>query len=149
MTRYLMFTVLISTGMFAADKPVKMADLPAAVQKTVEEQSKGAVIRGLSKEVENGKTYYEAELKVNGHNKDLLIDPSGTLVEVEDEVALDSVPPAAKAALLKHAGKGKVLSVESVTKDQTVVAYEAKIKTAGGKTTEFKVSPEGAPAKEQ
>ena len=64
-------------------------------------------------------------------------------------LAIDYGTEWTKAALVKHAGKGKVLSVESVTKDQTVVAYEAKIKTAGGKTTEFKVSPEGAPAKEQ
>jgi uncharacterized membrane protein YkoI len=149
MTRYWMFTVLLSAGVFAADTRVKMADLPAAVQKTVQEQSKGAVIRGLSKEVENGKTYYEAELKVNGHNQDLLIDPAGTVVEVEDEVALDSVPQAAKTALEKHAGKGKVLSVESVTKDHSLVAYEAKIKTASGKTTEVRVTPEGTPAKEQ
>ena len=78
----------------------------------------------------------------------MLIDPSGMVVEVEDEVALDSVPPAARAALDKHAGKGKVLSVESVTKDHSVVAYEAKIKTTGGKTTEVRVTPEGADAKE-
>src|SRR5947207_3314257 len=126
MTRYLILTVLLSTGVFAADQRVKMADLPPIVQKTVEEQSKGAVVRSLSKEVENGKTYYEAELKVNGHNKDVLIDPSGMVVEIEDQVALDSIPPVARAALDKHAGKGKVLSVESVTKDHSVVAYEAK-----------------------
>jgi uncharacterized membrane protein YkoI len=149
MIRYWMFTVLLSTGIFAAEKRVKMTDLPAGVQRTVQQQSKGAVIRGLSKEVENGKTYYEAELKVNGHNKDLLIDPTGAIVEVEDEVARDSVPQAAKAALDKQAGKGKVLSIESITKDHALVAYEAKIKTAGGKTTEVRVTPEGTPAKEQ
>ena len=47
----------------------------------------------------------------------------------------------------KQAGKGKITFVESVTKGSSVVAYEAKIKTAG-KTSEIKVSPEGAAVKE-
>lgn len=37
------------------EQRVKMADLPPAVQAAVKAQSKGAQIRGLSKEVENGK----------------------------------------------------------------------------------------------
>ena len=75
----------------ASEKPVKMKDLPEAVRKTVQEQSKGATLRGLSKEVEKGQTFYEAELKVNGHNKDLLIDSSGAIVEIEEVVAVELV----------------------------------------------------------
>jgi hypothetical protein len=58
----------LSANMFvrASEKPVKMKDLPSAVQTTVQEQSKGATVRGLSKETDNGKTYYEVELKVTG-----------------------------------------------------------------------------------
>ena len=91
--------------------------------------------------------FYEAELKVNGHNKDVLIDPTGAIVEVEEQVTLESLPPAVKTALEKQAGKGKITFVESVTKGSSVVAYEAKIKTAG-KTSEIKVSPDGAAVKE-
>lgn len=36
-----------------------MKDLPAAVRKTAQEQSKGATLRGLSKGVENGQTFCE------------------------------------------------------------------------------------------
>jgi len=139
--------VLVAASLAGAEKRVKMANLPPAVQKTVQEQSQGATIRGLSIEEENGKTFYEAELKVNGHNKDVLIDPTGAIVEVEEQVTLESLPPAAKTALEKQAGKGKITFVESVTKGSSVVAYEAKIKTAG-KTSEIKVSPEGAAVKE-
>ena len=132
---------------FGAERRVKMENLPPAVQRTVREQSKGATLRGLAEEVENGKTYYEAELQVNGHNRDVLIDTAGSVVEVEEEVALDSVPAPARAALEKHAAKGKIVGVESVTKANSIVAYEAKIKMAG-KTSEFSVSPDGAPTKE-
>ena len=139
--------LLVASGVSAAEKRVKMESLPPAVQKTVQEQAKGATIRGLSIEIEDGKTFYEAELKINGHNKDLLIDPNGAVVEVEEEVALDSLPAAAKDAIQKHAAKGQIVLVESVSKNDTIVAYEAKIKTAG-KTSEVKVNPDGSPAKE-
>jgi len=139
--------LLVASGVSAAEKRVKMESLPPAVQKTVQEQAKGATIRGLSIEIEDGKTFYEAELKINGHNKDVLIDPNGAVVEVEEEVALDSLPAAAKDAIQKHAAKGKIVLVESVSKNDTLVAYEAKIKTAG-KTSEISVKPDGSPAKE-
>jgi len=44
------------------ERRVTMKDLPAPVQATVKKESKGAVIRGLSKEVKNGQTFYEVEL---------------------------------------------------------------------------------------
>jgi uncharacterized membrane protein YkoI len=139
--------LLLASGVSAAEKRVKMESLPPAVQKTVQEQAKGATIRGLTKETEDGKTFYEAELKINGHNKDLLIDPAGSVVEIEEEVALASLPAAVKDAIQKHAAKGRIALVESVSKNDSLVAYEAKIKTAG-KTSEVRVNPDGSPAKE-
>jgi uncharacterized membrane protein YkoI len=121
---------------------VKMKDLPKPVQKTVKEQSKGASVRGLSKETDQGKTYYEVELKVKGHTKDVLIDETGAVVETEEEVAIASLPPAVKAEFEKHAANGKIQMVESITKDGAVVAYEAHIKV-GEKFLEVKVGPDG------
>jgi hypothetical protein len=88
----------------AAEVKVKMSDLPAAVQAAVTEQTKGAPVRGLTKETENGKTEYEAELTVNGHNRDVSFDASGNVTSVEDKVALASVPNGALLEQLHHAG---------------------------------------------
>ena len=41
------------------------------------------------------------------------IDPA----EVEEEVALSSLPEAVKAEIEKKAGKGKILVIESITKN--------------------------------
>lgn len=139
---FLGVSLLLFGNAQGSEKKVKMKDLPKAVQKTVQEQSKGATISGLSKEVERGKTYYEVELKVNGHGRDILIDPAGAVVEVEEEVAMASLPPAVKTAIEAKAGKGKVVKVESVTKNNAIVAYEAQVNTAG-KKSEIKVGPEG------
>jgi uncharacterized membrane protein YkoI len=130
-----------------SEKKVKMEDLPAAVQKTVRAQSQGGTVRGLSMEVEKGKTIYEAELTVNGHKKDISMDAAGTVVEVEEEVVLDSIPAAAKAAIQKGAGTGKITLVESVTHGSTVVAYEAHV-MKGAKKSEIRVKPDGTPAPE-
>lgn len=124
------------------EKRVKMKDLPPAVQKTVREQSKGATIRGLAQETEDGKTNYEVELKVNGHNKDVLIDPSGEVVSIEEQVTLASLPAAVRTAIEQNAGTGKIGMIESITEGGAIVAYEAHVRKAG-KSMEIKVNPDG------
>ncbi len=129
-----------------SEKKVSLKQLPPAVQAAVKEQSRGAQIRGLAKETEKGQTFYEVELKVNGHNKDVLIDESGKVVSVEEQVPLDSLPAAVKAEIQKQAGKGRIALIESVTRDGTLAYYEAQIK-GGGRKREVKVSPDGTPMK--
>lgn len=54
----------------AEDIKIKRSDLPPAVEATVSAQSVSASVRGFSVERENGKTFYEAAMTVNGHSKD-------------------------------------------------------------------------------
>ena len=124
------------------EKKINRSDLPAPVEKTVAAQTQGATIRGFNEEKENGKTYYEAELTVNGHSKDILIDPAGAIVEIEEQVALTSLPTAVQSGLLAKAGSGKLGKVESITKRDKIVAYEAKV-TTNGKRSEIQVGPDG------
>lgn len=121
---------------------VKMADLPAAIQKTVREQSQGAKIEELSRVVEKGKTIYTAEMIVNGRTKELLLDPDGKVIAIEEQIAIEALPPAAKAGIEQQAGNGKIAKVESITKGDAIVGYEAHIKR-DGKLTEIRVSPDG------
>ncbi|MBI1763883.1 MAG: hypothetical protein HYR56_20860 [Acidobacteria bacterium] len=121
-----------------------MRNLPPAVQQTVKEQSKGAKVRGLSKELEQGKTVYELETISNGQTRDLLIDADGKVIEIEEQMALTALPPAVKDAIVKQAGKGRIVRVEAVTKDGKLEFYEAQVRRLG-KLGEIKVSPEGQP----
>jgi UDP-N-acetylglucosamine enolpyruvyl transferase len=134
------------------EKKVKMTDLPAAVQKTVQEQSTGATLRGLSKEVEKGKTFYEAELTVNGHGKDILVDSAGAVVEVEEEVTLESLPAAARSAIQNAANKGKIVKLESIIHGTTLFGYEAQFVKPNGTgkllRLEVRVKPDGTPLSE-
>jgi hypothetical protein len=76
--------------------------------------------------------------------KDVLMDPNGSVVEVEEQVSLDSLPTAVQDGLRTKAGKGKILKVESLTKHDQIVAYEAKV-TTDGKKSEVQVGPDGKP----
>jgi len=66
----------LTTIAVAQEKKIQRADLPPAVEKTVVAQSQGATIKGFSQEKENGQTYYEAEMTIGGHSKDVTIDPT-------------------------------------------------------------------------
>ncbi len=125
-----------------AESKVKMENLPPAVQKAAREQSKNAELVGLSKEVEGGKTVYEIETKVGGKTRDLLLDQSGAVIEIEEEVDLDSLPAAAKEAIQQKIAGGKLKKVEAVTKGSSV-SYEASYTGKLGKTLEIAVNADG------
>src|SRR5437660_7744686 len=95
----LMVGIAMASGSIAADKKITRAQLPAAVERTVAQQSQGAVIQGFSTETEAGKTVYEMQLTVNGHGKDISMDPQGNILEIEEEVALLSLPADVQAGL--------------------------------------------------
>ena len=125
------------------EKKIQRSGLPPAVEKTVAAQT-DATIRGFNEEEESGKIYYEAELTVNGHSKDILIEPTGAIAEIEEQVEFTSLPAAVQSALQAKAGAGKIGKVESITKQGKVVAYEAK-RTTHGKRSEVQVGPDGKP----
>ena len=126
----------------AQEKKIERSTLPPAVEKTVQAQSKGATIKGFTTERENGKRTYEAEMVVNGHSRDIEIAENGTLNEMEDEVAFSSLPAKVQSALTAKAAGAKITKVESLTKKDKLVAYEAAI-TKGTKKSEIQVGPDG------
>jgi hypothetical protein len=124
------------------ERPVRKQDLPSAVQKTADEQSKSATVRGYSVEMEKGRKVYEVELRVNNHTKDLLIDSQGNLLEVEEEKAIESLPADVRKGLHAVAGTGEIMKVESITKGDRLVAYEAVVRH-GKRRSEIQVGPHG------
>ncbi|HYR31881.1 MAG TPA: hypothetical protein VEO93_08155 [Gemmatimonadales bacterium] len=140
----LLLTFAVAAQAAAQDKKLKRSDLPPAVGKTADTQSVGATVRGYSSETEDGQLSYEVALTVNGHARDVSIAPDGTVLEIEEEVAFDSLPAAVRAGLTQAAGAGKIGKVESLTKKGAIVAYEAHVLT-GTKRSEVQVGPDGKP----
>ena len=140
---------LLAVLLFAAtmanaqeEQKIRRNQLPAAVEKTVAAESQGATIKGFSREVENRRTYYEAELTINGRSKDILMDTKGNIVEVEEQVDLATLPATVQDALKQAAGAGTIEVVESLTKNGKLVAYEGHVKR-GHKRSEIQVGPNG------
>lgn len=139
----LLATILsVSSLAFAAEKTIRRSELPPAVEKALQQQVKGATIKAITTETENGRLVYEAELIVDGHTKDIQFDAKGNLQEVEEEVSFDTLSPEVKAALTAKAKGGTVRKVESLRKKDKLVAYEAQIET-GGRHSEIQVGPSG------
>jgi hypothetical protein len=126
-----------------SETTVNLRGLPPAVQQAVQAQSRGATLRRVAKEVTNGVTLYEAELTVDGRRRDIIFDTHGKIVIVEDQTTLSKIPAAARAAIQKAVGTGKLVLVEKVTKGETTF-YEGHI-TDGRSTLEVKVDANGKP----
>ncbi len=128
---------------FAAETKVKPSELPAAVQAAMKDQTKGATIVGASKEREHGRMTYEVETKLNGKGRDLTFADNGSLLEIEEEVDLNSIPEAAKEAIEKKAASETIGKVESVTRGSKT-SYEADVKTKTGHNREVAVNADGS-----
>jgi hypothetical protein len=80
-------------------------------------------------------------MKVKGHGKDVTIDAWGAVLDVEEEVVLESIPGTARAAIEKAAGSGQITKVERVSGGKQA-AYEAHLRK-DGKRSEVKISADG------
>lgn len=128
---------------FAAETKVKPSDLPAAVQAALKDQTKGATIVGASQEREHGHMTYEVETKRNGKGRDLTFAENGSLLEVEEEVDLNSIPAPAQEAIEKRAAGDTISKVESVTRGSRT-SYEADVKSKTGHNYEIAVNADGS-----
>jgi len=142
-----MLSLFVVSAMLMGETKVKLESLPAAVQAAVKEQTKNATLVGLSRETEQGRTQYEVETSVNGKSRDVTLDKTGAVIEVEEQVEIDTLPAAAKAAIEKKAAAGRITKVEKLTAG-SAISYEAAITTKAGKKTRFGVNGDGTPHKD-
>jgi uncharacterized membrane protein YkoI len=128
-------------------KSLALKDLPPAVQKTIQTELKGGEIKNIGKETEDGVAQYEVETMLNGKHRDLNVDTKGKLLVVEEETSIDSIPAAAKAAILKRVGGGKLGMVENFMRGGETM-YEAAYTSKAGKKLEVLVKADGTETKD-
>ena len=133
---------------FMAASVLTINDLPPAVRAAVESQTKGAEIKTISKETEDGKVRFEVETLVNGKHRDIAIDTKGAVIEIEDEIAPADAPAAVRAAMARKAVGGRIVTVETVTVGHAIAAYEAEYIDKNGRKREARFKPDGTPAPE-
>jgi uncharacterized membrane protein YkoI len=143
------FTIIagLTAGTIFAEKKMALKDLPAEAQKTVHAELKGAEIKNIGKETEKGVTQYEVETILNGKHRDFNVDAKGKLLLVEEETTLDAIPAAAKTAILKKIGTGKLTMIELFIRGGETM-YEASYTTAKGKKLEVLLKADGTETKD-
>lgn len=127
---------------------IKLADAPAAVQKTLQREAAGAAINEVVKETEDGKTTYEAKVKIDGQEYEIKVAADGTLIEkrLEDEdeevhIKIGDAPAAVQKTLMREAAGVKIEKVDKLSRDgRTLYEADAKI---DGKIYEMIVTAEG------
>ncbi len=131
---------------WAADTKIPVAQLPPAVQTAMKNQTANSTVLGATEEREHGRMTYEVETKRDGKGRDLTFAEDGSLLEVEQEMDLNSIPAPARIGIQKRAAGGTIEKVESVTQG-TTTSYEADVQTKSGKTREVAVNADGSPRK--
>ena len=127
------------------ERRVTEAEVPKAALTALKKLAEGAEIVEFAEETEHGSTFYEGSWKVaSGAKMDVLVTPTGDLVEIELGVAADDVPAAVLAAARKAAGKQAPLAFEK----KTMLLYEVKFRK-GDRRHELLLTPDGRRAKEE
>jgi uncharacterized membrane protein YkoI len=126
-----------------APKSIDLTKLPPPVRATIESETRNATLKHVSKETEKGQTQYEVETTVNGKTRDLLVDPAGKLIEVEEEIAVNAAPQPVQDALKT---RGKVLRLEAVQRGGKTF-YEASVQGKSGKKSSVALDADGKPHK--
>ncbi len=133
---------------------MKLADCPAAVQKTIAREAVGAKVEEIEKEVEDGKTVYETDVTIDGKNYELEVSEDGLLIakklddeddgdeEQDDrELGLSDCPAAVQRTFKREAQGAKVEEIEKENERGRTI-YEA-IVTIDGKPYEIQVAEHG------
>lgn len=140
--------VVICGWVVAEGKGLQLQDLPAVVQKAVQDNLLGGVIKNIGKEKEDGIVQYEIESERNGKARYYNVDIKGNLLLVEEATTIDAIPAAAKASILRKIADGKLLTVETFTKTGVPTMYEASYQDRRGKKHEVLVKADGIETKE-
>ena len=62
---------------------MKLADCPAAVQKTLKREADGATIDKVDKMSKEGRNLYEIDVKIDGKNYEVIVTEEGLLLSKE------------------------------------------------------------------
>jgi hypothetical protein len=85
---------------------------------------------------------------MDGKRRDFSVDSQGVLLVVETETTIDAVPSAAKTAILRKAGNGRLIGIETFSKPGQPMMYEARYTNRAGQKREVLIKADGTETKE-
>jgi len=131
----------VATNGILARLQMQLAELPAAVQKTIEEHLAGGKLGELYRVFEDGELSYEANYVRRRRDRDFRVAPDGRLRS--EQVFLTELLPAAQRTIEERIAGGKILRIDQVFElKQGVFPYEVSGRKEG-KAFDFAVGTRG------
>jgi uncharacterized membrane protein YkoI len=146
-TVFLVGLLMVATTARAADEKISADKLPKTVVDAVKARFPGAELKGAEKEMEDGKTIYDVNLKHDGNNYEVAVTPEGKITGYEKEIAAKDMPKEASKALEDKYPGATLKLVEEVYKvtgkTEKLEYYEVALVTADKKKVEVHVAADG------
>ena len=113
-----------SLGANSADaQRIAESNVPSAVSIALERFYPGENVKW-----ETEGANYEGEFKVNGAETSVLLDASGDVLEVEEEIDVSALPKATTDYVSKNLPQQKIQEASKITDAKGTVIYEVQIK---------------------
>lgn len=125
----LVFTLVLTVAARPAGAQDSLA-LPAVVLTAFRQAYPNARILHATRERRDGKVVYEVESLDGSLRRDLLYDPKGHAIEIEEVIPADSMPEAVRAALARDVQEAEVVRAERITRGE-VILYEIQVRRNG------------------
>jgi hypothetical protein len=104
--------------------------LPTVVATAFRQAYPNAKILNVAREMRDGKVIYEIESQDGPTRRDLIYNPEGHTLEIEDILPADSVPASLRAAVERDLPGATILGGERITTG-AVIVYEVEVRKSG------------------
>jgi hypothetical protein len=129
------------------EQTIKQKDVPEVILSAFKKSYPKSTIKGYSKETEEGRIFFEIESSEGKINRDVIYNPDGTIVSIEETLPLSKVPEPVRTSLKKEFPKAKVLKSEKIIKG-TDIQYEFVVQSSK-KSTEVVIDTHGKVIKKE
>jgi hypothetical protein len=125
----------------AQSKDEAKTDIPEAILKAFQGQYPDAKITGFEKEADDSTTVFEIECTDGDTEKNVVLSAEGKIIQVEQEIAVTSLPESCTKAVMSAFKGAKIEEAEMISRD-SVVEYEVVL-VVGEKEIEALISADG------
>ncbi len=146
MKRILIAAACAAVVLSAQEQKLKPVDVPSVVSAALAKKYPNAHVSGWTKEVEDGRTTYEASVTDRAARRDVVFNEAGVLQAVEQAIPMSELPAKVKRAVEdKYPGAVLRKAEKITTNDET--QYEVALGKAAKK--EVLLSAQGKVLKEE
>jgi|SRR5579883_351631 len=142
-----MAVFVLAAPVRADEEKVPLDKVPKAVLEAAKKRFPKAEVVGVEKETENGKTFYEVEMKEAGKTIDVIVTPEGAISKIEKQIDAKDLPKAVASALEEKYPKATYKTIEVIYEvkndKESLGYYEVLLVTAEKKTFEVEILADG------